>query len=492
MIIEVDIYQKIRHLYEHVGKSQRAIANILGISRNTVKKYCKGSQVPWERQGTSGRRPYVITEEVMEFIKGCLATDEEENIKKQQHTARRIYLRLVEEKGFNGGESTVREIVAALKDKQKKVFIPLSFEPGEAIQIDWGQATIYLAGNKKKVNLFCMRECYSADIYCTAFFRQNEESFLEGQIAGFEYFGGVSQRIIFDNAKVAVKEGFGVHAKVQDRYKALAAHYAFQCVFTNISAGHEKGLVEGLVGWIRRNVLVPIPRVDTLDELNAELRSRCLRYREHQIKGKEQPVGTMARAAKIAMIALPKYKFDSSKSITATVDSYSTVRFDYNHYSVPVRYAGKEISIKGYGNEVLMLYRNTEIARYTRCYERGKTLYRLEHYIDLIEKRPRSVFNAKPVKNNISLELQQLGRRLSGPREMVKLLRLFIDYGEDKLMSAIKSINTPMISIEQIQAYLIPVDTPTLAPTPVEIKVARPQINKYDALINGGTTVCAK
>lgn len=489
MIIEVDIYQKIRHLYEHEGKSQRAIANALGISRNTVKKYCKGSQVPWDRQGKSGRQPYVITEEIMKFIKDCLATDEAENIKKQQHTARRIYHRLKEEKGFTGGESTVREIVAAIKDKQKEAFIPLSYEPGEAIQIDWGEATIYLSGKKKKINLFCMRECYSADIYCIAFFRQNEESFLEGQIAGFEYFSGVSKRIIFDNAKVAVKEGFGVHAKVQDKYKALAAHYAFQCDFTNINAGHEKGLVEGLVGWVRRNVLVPIPCIETLDELNAELRFRCLKYREHQIKGKEQTVGTMARAARVAMTALPKYKFDPSRSITATVDDYSTVRFDYNHYSVPVKYAGREISVKGYGNEVVMLMRNTEIARYTRCYERGKTFYRLEHYIDLIEQRPRSVFNAKPVKSNISAELQQLGRRLSGPKEMVKLLRLFIDYGEDKLMSAIKRIQTPEISVEQIRAYLIPINTPATVHPLLEIKVAKPQINKYDALISGGTAV---
>jgi len=237
----VDIYEKIRHLYEHEGKSQRAISRILGVSRNTVKKYCDGSHVPWERQGQSGRRQYVITDEIMEFIKSCLATDEAENIKKQKHTAKRIYDRLVDEKGFNGGESTIREIVANLTEKQKKVFIPLSYEPGEAIQIDWGEATVYLVGKKIKVNLFCMRECYSADIYCGAFYRPNEESFLEGQVTGFEYFDGAPKRMIFDNAKVAVKEGFGVHAKAQDRYKALSAHYAFKCDFTNIAAGHEKG-----------------------------------------------------------------------------------------------------------------------------------------------------------------------------------------------------------------------------------------------------------
>jgi transposase len=487
--IEVELYEKIRYLHEHEGKSQRAISRILGVSRNTVKKYCDGSHVPWERQGVSGRRQYVITDEVIEFIKSCLASDEAENIKKQKHTAKRIYDRLVNEKGFKGGESTIREIVAELKEKQAKVFVPLSYDPGEAIQIDWGEATIYLAGKKIKVNLFCMRECYSADIYCRGFYRQNEESFLEGQIAGFDYFKGTPKRMIFDNAKVAVKEGFGTHAKVQDRYKALAAHYAFKCEFCNIAAGHEKGLVEGLVGWVRRNILVPIPRVNTMDELNAEILRRCLEYREHKIAGREQTVSEMAQTTRVRMTQLPLYKFDSSKSITTRVDDFSTVKFDYNYYSVPVKYAGKEISVKGYGNEIKILYRNNEIAKYHRCYKRGHTEYRLEHYIDLIEKRPRSVFNAKPVKNNISTELLEIGKRLSGPREMVKLLRLFIDYGEDKLITAIGCIQSPEISIEQIRAHLIPVNTTAKIHSKIDIKVQKPQFDKYDALIKRGAVV---
>jgi len=369
------------------------------------------------------------------------------------------------------------------------VFVPLSYEPGEAIQIDWGEATIYLAGKKIKLNLFCMRECYSADIYCRGFYRQNEESFLEAQINGLEYFDGAPKRMIFDNAKVAVKEGFGAHAKTQDRYKALAAHYAFKCEYCNIAAGHEKGLVEGLVGWARRNILVPIPRVATMDELNAEILRRCLKYREHKIKGREQTVGEMAKTTRVRLTQLPRYRFDPSKSMTARVDDFSTVRFDYNHYSVPVKYAGKEISIKGYGNEIEMLYRNNEIARYQRCYQRGQTKYRLEHYIDLIEKRPRSVFNAKPVKSNISAELLEIGKRLSGPREMVKLLRLFVDYGEDKLMTAIGCIQSNEISVEQIRAHLIPVNTPTKIHSRIDVQVSTPQLDKYDNLMNGEAVV---
>lgn len=489
MSIEVDIYEKIRYLHVHEGKSQRTISKMLGISRNTVKKYCEGSQVPWVRQGTSGRQRYVVTDEIMDFIKNCLAIDETENIKKQKHTAKRIYDRLVEEKDFKGGESTIREIVAELKGKQAKVFVPLSYDPGEAIQIDWGEATAYISGKKTKLNLFCMRECYSADIYCRAYYRQNEESFLEAQITGFDYFEGAPKRVIFDNAKVAVKEGFGIHAKAQDRYLALAAHYAFQCDFCNIAAGHEKGLVEGLVGWVRRNVLVPIPRVETIDELNTEILRRCLRYREHKITGREQTVGEMSMTTRVMLTSLPRYRFDPSKSITQRVSDFSTVRFDYNHYSVPVKYADKEISIKGYGNEIVMIYRNTEIARYPRCYERGQTKYRLEHYIDLIEKRPRSVFNAKPVKSTLTTQLLEIGRRLSGPREMVKLLRLCVDYGEDKVLRAIASLKSPELSVDQIRAFLTPINTPEKIPVEIDIPVPKPQFEKYNVLMNRGAAV---
>ncbi|MFY9258011.1 MAG: IS21 family transposase [Dethiobacteria bacterium] len=489
MAIEVDIYEKIRYLYEHEGQSQRAIARMLGVSRNTVKKYCKGNQVPWERQGVSGRHRYVITEEILKFIKDCLSEDEEEDIKKQVHTAKRIYDRLVEKKHFTGGESTVREVVAALKEKQRKVFVPLSYDPGEAIQIDWGQAIVYLAGVKTKVNIFCMRECYSADIFCIVFYRQNEESFFEAHILGFDYFKGVPTRLIFDNAKVAVKEGFGAHAVMRDRYKALAAHYAFQCDFCNISAGHEKGLVEGLVGWVRRNVFVPIPRVDTIDELNAEILRRCLQYRKHKIFGRDQLVGEMALASQARMTSLPKYRFDPSKTVTAKVDDYSTVRFDRNNYSVPVKYAGKEVSIKGYGNEVVIFYRNSEISRYLRCYEKGKTKYRLEHYLDLIESRPRSVFNARPVKDNVSTKLLEIGQRLAGPKEMVKLLRLCVDYGEDKVLDAIGHIRTFELSVEQVRAYLIPVNDPLKIYPKLDIPVIKPQFEKYDALVNRGAAL---
>jgi len=338
------------------------------------------------------------------------------------------------------------------------------------------------------LNTFLERKV-KRNLSCIAFYRQNEESFLEAQIEGYEFFQGIAKRVIFDNAKVAVKESFGVHAVVQNRYKAFAAHYAFKCEFCNISAAHEKGLVEGLVGWVRRNIFVPVPRVKSISELNVEILRRCQSYRMHTISGKNQSVGEMAMVSQARMTPLPRYKFDTSKTIIAKAGDFSTVRFDCNSYSIPTRYAGKEISVKGYGNEVAMLYHNTEIARYSRCYDKGKTNYCLEHYIDLIEKRPRSVFNAKPVKDNISTKIFEIGQRLSGPKEMVRLLRLCVDYGEHKVIDAIDRIGTQAISVEQVYAYLIPINEPIEIQAKIDVTVIKPQLKKYDVLLTKEVTL---
>jgi len=240
-------YYEIRKRYL-AGESQRHIAKTMGISRNTVKKYCEGNAVPWERK-TPVRESTVLTDDVVAFIEQCLLEDEAEGLKKQQHTAKRIYDRLVDEAGFTGGESTVRAKVQELKAAMPKAFVPLQFDPGEAIQVDWGEAQVYLDGIRTKVNLFCARLCYSCRPIVLAYHRQNEESFLDAFVRVFDICSGVPGKVIFDNGKVAVKDGFGAHARKQAGYTALTAHYSFEAVFCNPAEGHEKGLVEGLVGW---------------------------------------------------------------------------------------------------------------------------------------------------------------------------------------------------------------------------------------------------
>jgi transposase len=184
-VIRVDQYQDIRQMYLVEGMSQRAIAKQLGISRNTVRRYCKGEHVPWERK-PAVRQASVLTPDVMDFIKSCIEEDAN-NPKGQKHTAERIYTRLCNEKGFTGGASTVRHAVKEMRNKIPEVYVPLAFDPGEAIQVDWGKAIIILNGVKTEAHLFCMRLCHSIAPFVVAYPTEREESFLEGHVKGFEF-----------------------------------------------------------------------------------------------------------------------------------------------------------------------------------------------------------------------------------------------------------------------------------------------------------------
>lgn len=480
MIIDMDIYRKIRYMYVQQGKSQRAISRELGISRNTVKKYCEGEYVPWKRKAYE-RKPPVVTEEVRAFIRRCFTEDEAENLPKQSHTARQIYKRLRDEKGFTGSESTIRRTVREMRTPVKEAFVPLEFDPVEAAQVDWGEATIYLKGERAKVQLFCYRSCYSADIFVKAFYRQNLESFLEGHVAAFTHCEGMPKRIIFDNAKVAVKEGFGLHARPQDAYKALSAHYAFEMHFCNINSGNEKGLVENLVGWVRRNVLVPVPRVESMEELNDILLAACLNYRSHRIQGRDQTVGEQFEAEKYCLNPLPPFVFDTSKSLSARVADNSLVRFERNQYSVPVHLVGQNISLKAYGNHLICYHNGEPVAWHNRCYGRNETFFKLEHYIPLLEKKPRAVFNAKPVRQSVAGILLEWGSTFpGGAKDTVRLLKLSVEYGLDCVLAVKEQLPigiTPTIAM--VETELLPKKPVPLANTK-DIPVSIINLSSYD------------
>lgn len=334
----------------------------------------------------------------------------------------------------------MRAVVAERRKRITTSFVPLAYKPAAAIQIDWGETTVVLKGVKTKINIWCMRECFSADIFVMAFMRQNEESFLEGILNGFEHFGGVPKKLIFDNAKVAVKDGFGANAVATDKYKAMAAHYAFTPVFCNVAQGHEKGLVEGPVGFSRRNFLVPLPRFESLDELNKYLREKCLGYQKTKIPGKPMSVGEMAKMALQSYIPLPAYRFDTSKTVEHKADSFSLVKFDGNKYSVPYQYSNKTVTVKGYGDRVVFVFRGKIIAEYDRDYRHDETNFRLKHYIDLIERKPRSVYDAAPVKQTLPKPFYEFILTLKNPKEVVRIIRCYLN-NPDAAMSAISAAN---------------------------------------------------
>jgi len=457
VIVTMEMYEQIRK-YSNQGKSIHWIAKKLCISRQTVRKYRDGRTLPDKRKEYR-RESSVITQDVKDFINSCIEADKEENLKKQKHTAKRIFDRLVEEKGFAGGESTIRKLVREIRNDSisHKADIPLYYAPGDAVQIDWGEATVHIAGVKTKINIFCARLCHSCDIYVQAYYKQNMESFLEAIQGSLEFFEGVPNRVIFDNAKVAVKEGFGKHAKATDKYRMFSAHYAFTPEFCNIASGNEKGLVENLVGYSRRNFLVPVPRVNSIEELNELLIKKCLNYRiTNKIDTRSKSVYEEYQYEKPYLQKLPVLKYDTSRTEVLNVNDYSLTRFVKNNYSVPHRYIGKLVTLKAYANKILIYSRSEVIAEHKRLYGENKTSYHLEHYIDQIERKPRCVFQAKPVLETISQEFLEWGKKLPGGNyDMVKLLRLCVDYGEDRVLELKHSLPPESVpTVETIRSLL--------------------------------------
>jgi transposase len=458
VVTTLDVYKEIRRLQLEGITSQRAAAKQLGISRNTVKKYWDGNSVPWEHKPYNREAP-VMTAEVVEFVKECLDEDDAVKIKKQRHTARRIYQRLVDEKEFIGSESSVRSLVHSMRAERKtsSVFVPLRFAPGDALQIDWGEATIIMNGKKEKVNLFCARLCHSCAPYVVAYKRQNLESFLEAIIRTFQYYGGVPKRLIFDNARVAVKSGFGAHAAAQDDYSQLAAHYGFEPIFCNPASGNEKGLVENLVGYIRRNVCVPLPRVNSLEELNSKLLEKCTKYLNHQIDGRPEKVEAMLKEDQAALRLMPRYTPDIAKKVYPTVGRYSTVVFETNSYSVPCRYKGNATTVKAYPNHVEIWIEGSMVARHDRLFGHKEESLDIQHYLPLLAQKGRAIRYARPIQKNIPPEfIDWLNSQHLSAKEMVEKISQYLEYGYAAVMSG--NVTAKEIPVVEDPVAVVPVN----------------------------------
>ena len=234
--------------------------------------------------------------------------------------------------------------------------MPLLYEPVEPVQVDGGESTIIFDNCMQKIQIWCMCECCSGDIFVTVFYHQNEENSLEGIVKALEHFGVSPQKIIFDNACVTVKEAFEHNAKAADKYLFLSAHFSFRPVFCNPAQGREKGLVKGLVGLVKRNVFVPVPNILTIEEFNSKLLECFSMYRNHKISGKNMTVGKMTENCKERWITLSPYRYDTSNTLQAKANDFSLERFNHNKYFVPYQYSFKTITVKGSGNKVVMLF----------------------------------------------------------------------------------------------------------------------------------------
>lgn len=489
-MIGVDEYDRIRYLFAVEGMSRREIARRLGVSRNTVKKYCRGECLPGERK--PAQRECKITGPIRDVVSEWLREDESAP-KKQRHTARRVYDRLRKEYGFPGGQSTIRRLVREMRPKEK-AYIPLEFDHGEAAQVDWGEATVIVAGEKRKAHIFCMRLCYSGAAFVTAFPNERTEAFLEGHKQAFEFFGGVTRRLIYDNLRTAVKKGWGRHViEERPRFKLLKAHYAFRADYCNPGEAHEKGLVEGLVGLARRNALVPMPRADNWEEIQSLLLERCFEYLGHRIPGRDGTVGEMLREERASLVSLPLKPFDPAEEVEREVRPDGMVSFDRNWYCASPDLVGQVVTVKGSPTKVRVFHRGQELAVHERRYTEGKRYYGgCAPYLKILETHPRAVRNAAPVRQaGLPRELFAYCYRSDGPEggsDLVAILRLMEANGCEAVNRAVHdALLAGERGVGSIRARLgETTEAGSDSPALCGFSVKDVNLGDYDLLLKGG------
>jgi transposase len=389
----------------------------------------------------------------MAFIDAILVSDEQAP-RKQRHTARRIWQRILQEHPHACvGEATVRRYVQHRKQElgqmRREIFIPQVYDWAGEAQVDWYEAMAELASEMRKVYVFSMRSMASGGAFHVAYYHATQQAFLEAHELAFVYFGGVFKLLRYDNLKSAVKKILRGHQREEtERLIAFRSHWGFQTDFCNPARGNEKGGVEGEVGYFRRNHLVPIPRVKDLAELNTLLLRGCQHDQQRKIASKTMAVGEAMQIEREHLQPLATDGFELAETSFPTVDGKSCVKVRTNWYSTPMK-PGTRVRVRLLPAYVEIWHERERVARHERSFGRYEQMLDLEHYLDVLERKPGALAGSRPLQqwrergrwpqsfDRLWLSLEQREGKRNGTRAMIELLQSGAKHGWDRLKHAV-------------------------------------------------------
>ncbi len=493
-------WAEIRRLVLAEGHSKRSVCRQFGIHWDTLTKILGHSEPPGYRlvRPRAKRKigPYLgIIDQILQEDQGVH--------RKQRHTKRRIFERLRDEHGYPGGYTAVKEAVREREAQAREVFMPLVHPPGEA-QVDFGFADVIHDGQTTRVALFVMTLMYSDAVFCCVYPRECTEAFMDGHRRAFAFFGGVPKRISYDNSRISVARIVGRREReLTDAFLKLKSHYLFRSHFCLVRRANEKGQVECLVGYTRRNFLVPVPRVDDFESLNAQLEQKCRKDLDRRLRGKTTAKRQRLQEEQSAMRDLPRQRYEARRVEQRRSDSLSLVRFDRNSYSVPVAYAHRPVTVVAGIDEVRLVVENHLVATHRRYWGKEHTEYDPVHYLALLERKPGALDFARPLDGwNLPGCFDLLRRRLEaqldhkGTREYIKVLRLLEKASIHELAEAVKqTLAIGAISYDAVRVILQnrqerPVGLFCLDGRPhlKLVQVESPDLGAYRALVAGGAS----
>jgi transposase len=423
-VLKVENNELIRKLVLIDGLSQNEVAERLGHSKRSVKRALEN---PEPRQYTlSGPRTAPVAERVKPIVQQWLQ-DDQSRPRKQRHTQTRIYERLRDEYQFTGSRRTISTLVKKLQGKTPEVFCPIDHPPAGEVQIDWGQATVKLAGEETNVMIFCARSAYSKATFVRAYLRDDMISFLDAHVHMFAWLGGVPNKLAYDNLKTAVAHVYaGKNRQLTQRFIALRSHYLFTSRFCNVASGNEKGHVENSVKRAERTYLTPLPQVNSLSALNEHLSQWTERDLRRIDKDSAKTYGQLFQEEQQQFRPLPETPFAACVSNAIRIDKRATVPHCQSRYSVPVEYATQHATVRAFIDRIEVLCDNKIIATHERVGP-GEWSLQMAHYISLLETKPGLLDSGKPFVKQAWTRNQELFRNELEYRYQGDGTRRFID-----------------------------------------------------------------
>ena len=459
MITDMKLWTDVRRAVLADEMSRRDACKKYNLNFRTIQKILSHEEPPGYRRESPRKKPKLgpLTPIIHEIIEA-----DKKVHKKQRHTGRRIFERLRDEHGYTGGITVVQDEIRRYKRSTAEVFMPLAHPPGQA-QFDFGEARAVYRGREIKVMFCVMSLPYSDTFFCQAFPRECTETFQEGHVRVFEFFGGVPNRISYDNSRIAVAKIVGRRGKDPTReFLRLQSHYLYTHHFCLVRRPNEKGHTEGLVKFARSNFMVPIPRFDDFEEFNQKLADDCRKDLARKLRGQSGTKSELLEEDRRAMRPLPAKRFEARRVKNCKVNTLSLVRFDRNDYSVPTKYAHHAGVVVGSIDRVYVVIDDRVVAEHVRDWEAENVHYEPVHYLGLLQKKPNSLDFGRPFEQwDLPAGFAVLRRRLEsdcasdGRREFIKILRLLEKHEVRELAAAIdRALEIGAMTVDVIRILL--------------------------------------
>lgn len=478
-------WAEMKHLHEAQGVPKKEIARRFGRDVKTVRRAVTREQPPLVRKPVDRRR---ALDPERARIEAWIAAD-------PKISSKRIWV-LLGDAGVAASHRGVRRYIARLRDRRREAFVHRTPEVGDAMEVDFGQTRSVIAGVEHRHFLLVATLPACNAYFAKAYRVERLESLLDGIVAAFVYFGGLTRRLVLDNTSIAVKRVLtGREREETAAFHGFRGALGVGVDYCAPGKGWEKGSVERGVRYVRDLFFRPMPHAASFDEINAAL----LREIERDLDRRRTAGGRTAREAlteeRARLRPLPGRLPEPCRTLPKVADRYGHVRFEAVRYSVPIALAYKDVLVRVFAERIEVAAGAAVVARHDRSFEDGAYVLDPLHVLPLLEWKSRAASEATALRSLPAVfgELRQalLGRTKHPDREWVQVLRLAEIHGIDALGVAVRSaISRGSPRLETVRALLRPAEGgDAVAAVPVtredlaRVVVAPADLTRYETLL---------